>query len=74
MHLSVDDFMRKFASIPEDEPIYKILKSRTINLAKIKDKEERRYWRELKMANQIPQDYMPIVERKNGKLDLGEII
>ena len=66
--------MRKFASIPEDEPIYKILKSRTINLAKIKDKEERRYWRELKMANQIPQDYMPITERKNGKLDLGEII
>ena len=74
MHLGVEEFTRKFSSIPENEPIYKILKSRTINLSKIKDKEERRYWRELKYANRIPEDYLPITERKDGKLDLGEMI
>lgn len=49
-------------SIPEDEPLYKIIKSRTINVAKIKNKEERKYWQELKRINEIPQIYLPIEE------------
>jgi hypothetical protein len=66
--------MKKFSSIPEEEPIYKIIKSRTINLSKIKDKEERKYWRELKNINRIPEEYLPITDRKDAKLDLGEMI
>ena len=54
--------MRKFSSIPESEPLYKILKSRTIELDKIKDKEEKKYWRELKRVNRIPEEYIPIEE------------
>ena len=54
--------MRKFSSIPENEPLYKILKSRTIELDKIKDKEEKKYWRELKRVNRIPEEYIPIEE------------
>lgn len=50
--------MRKFASIPESEPLFTILKSRTINTSKIKDKEERKYWNKLKRANQIPAKYL----------------
>ena len=49
-------------SIPESEPLYKILKSRAINPGKIKDKEERKYWQELKRINEIPQIYLPIEE------------
>lgn len=49
-------------SIPEDEPLFKIIKSRTININKIKDKEERKYWQELKRINEIPQIYLPTSE------------
>ena len=34
-----------------------IIKSRTININKIKDKEERKYWRELEKINRIPDIY-----------------
>lgn len=50
--------MRKLGSIPEDEPLFNIIKSRSIELGKIKDKEERKYWRELKRANKIPDIYL----------------
>lgn len=53
---------KKLGSIPESEPLYKIIKSRTINVAKIKDKEERKYWQELKNINKIPEIYLPIEE------------
>ena len=46
------------ASIPETEPLYIIIKSRTINTNKIKDKEERKYWEELKRVNKIPDIYI----------------
>lgn len=49
----------KINSIPETEPLYTIVKSRVINIEKVKDKEERKYWRELKRANRIPDIYMP---------------
>lgn len=54
--------MRKFASIPEDEPLFKIIKSRKIDLTKIKDKNEKKYWNELKRINRIPEEYLPVDE------------
>lgn len=48
----------KFNSIPENEPLYKIIQSRTIDISKIKDKEERKYWREQKRINRIPDIYL----------------
>lgn len=60
--LGITDFMRKFQSIPESEPLYKILKSRKIDLRKIKDKNERKYWSELKRANAIPTEYLSTEE------------
>lgn len=54
--------MKKFSSIPENEPLYKILKSRSINLSKIKDKNEKKYWSELKRINAIPSEYLSVDE------------
>ena len=48
----------KLNSIPESEPLYKIIQSRTIDIAKIKDKEEKKYWREQKRINKIPENYL----------------
>lgn len=62
MKLGFEEFSMKLASIPESEPLFKIIKSRTIDLTKIKDKEERRYWRELKKINEIPDIYKPLEE------------
>lgn len=62
MSLGISDFMRKFSSIPESEPLYKILKSRTIDLSKIKDKNEKKYWSELKRINEIPSEYFSTTE------------
>lgn len=58
MDLGIHNVRRKMASIPESEPLYTIIKSRTINTSKIKDKEERKYWNELKRINQIPSIYI----------------
>lgn len=58
LNLGIREFSMKLASIPESEPLYKIIKSRTINTAKIKDKEERKYWNELKRINAIPEIYI----------------
>ena len=62
LDLGISDFMKKFSSIPENEPLYKILKSRTIDISKIKDKNEKKYWSELKRLNKIPEEYIPIDE------------
>jgi len=59
LQLGFFEVKKKMGSIPEDEPLYKIIKSRTINTAKIKNKEERRYWEELKRINAIPEIYLP---------------
>lgn len=55
----------KLASIPESEPLFKIIKSRVIDLGRIKDKEERKYWRDLKRLNQIPDIY-----KSSNELDI----
>lgn len=49
----------KLSSIPENESLFKTMKSRTINISSIKDKEEREYWNRLKSENRIPDIYLP---------------
>ena len=49
----------KISSVPETEPLYATMKSRSINVASIKDKEERKYWNKLKSENRIPDIYLP---------------
>lgn len=58
LKLGFTETMIKLGSIPESEPLYTIIKSRTINLAKIKDKNERKYWRDMKRVNKIPDIYL----------------
>ena len=55
-------YLEEVNSIPESEPLYKIIKSRAININKIKDKNEKKYWRDLKEINKIPDIYKPIKE------------
>ena len=59
LDLGLNEFQMKLASIPETEPLYKTMQSRVINLAKIKDKEEKKYWSKLKNENRIPDVYLP---------------
>lgn len=66
LNLGINEVMMKMESIPESEPLYTILKSRVVNLAKIKDKNERKHWRELKEINKIPDIYLP-----NEELDIN---
>lgn len=60
--LPLTDFLRKFHSIPESEPLFTVIKSRTIDISKIKDKEEKRYWSKLKKINEIPSEYLSVDE------------
>lgn len=62
LKMGYEEFCMKLNSIPESEPLYKILKSRSIDLGTIKDKEERKYWRELKRINEIPDIYKSVDE------------
>lgn len=68
-NLKASEFNRKIKSIPKSEPLYEILRSRVINLAEIKDKEERKYWRKLKKINRIPDEYISIQELDNRLID-----
>ena len=79
LNLGYEEFSIKLESIPESEPLYTIIKSRIINLAKIKDKEERKYWRELKRINAIPDIYISNEEldqrlKDNLRSNVGGII
>lgn len=65
MELGITDLRRKLKSIPESEPLYTIIKSRTINTATIKNKEERKYWENLKRINRIPDIYISNKEIEN---------
>ena len=62
LKLGYEEFRMKLNSLPETEPFYKIIQSRTINIGKIKDKDERRYWRELERINRIPDIYKSNME------------
>jgi hypothetical protein len=59
LNIGITEMQRKLKSIPENEPLFTILKSRVINPGKIKDKNERKYWVELKERNRIPDIYIP---------------
>lgn len=58
LNLGITEVTKKLSSIPKSEPLYDIIKSRTINIAKIKDKDEKRYWQEQKRINEIPQIFL----------------
>lgn len=58
MGLGYEEFCMKLNSIPEDEPLFNIFKSRSINLSKIKNKDEKKYWQEQKRLNKIPDIYL----------------
>lgn len=60
INMGYEEFIAKINSIPKDEPLYDIIKSRVIDVSKIKDKEERKYWQDLKQINAIPDIYMSI--------------
>ena len=68
--IGLSEFNIKVSSIPENEPLYTIIKARTINTESIKDKDERRYWRNLKRINKIPDEYLSI-EEIYGNLKVG---
>ena len=73
MNMGFNEFKIKLNSLPEDEPLFKIIKSRSIDLMDIKDKEERRYWRCLKRINAIPPLYLSSSELdSNLKSELGK--
>lgn len=63
--LGYEEFSMKLNSIPKDEPLYDIIKSRAINVDTIKDKEQRKYWRELQNANKIPDIYVSTATIRN---------
>ena len=66
LNKGISEIHRKLMSIPENEPLFTILKSRVINIAKIKNKDERHYWEKLKYENRIPDIYKP-----NQELDMN---
>ena len=80
LEMGYEEFIAKLNSIPSNEPLYDIIKSRVIDLKKIKDKEERKYWNELKRVNKIPDIYKSVNELddeiknmvKNGGLNNGK--
>lgn len=63
--------MKKFTSIPESEPLFTILKARSIDVNQIKDKEERKYWNKLKRINAIPSEYL---STKEIMIDLSNFV
>ena len=67
LDMGYEEFSAKLSSIPKEEPLYDIIKSRVIKLDSIKDKEERKYWRDLKQANKIPDIY------KSNDMVVGEL-
>lgn len=74
MNMGYEEFTMKLNSIPENEPLHTIFKSRSINLGKIKDKEEKKYWRELKRINAIPDIYKTNEEIEfNLKNSIGDM-
>ena len=77
LNMGYEEFSMKLNSIPEKEPLYTIFKSRSINIGKIKDKDEKKYWRELKKVNAIPDIYKTSeeinIQLKNSMGNVGGI-
>lgn len=72
LNLPLSEFNRKLSSIPESEPLYKIMKSREIKLGRIKDKDQRKYWEDMKRINKIPYAYLHKSDIK--PINLGGIL
>ena len=80
LNIGLTEFNAKISSIPESEPLFTVIRSRTVKLSKIKSKEERKYWAELKRANKIPQLYLSneeldgILKREVNDNGFGKIL
>lgn len=77
LNMGYEEFSAKLNSMPKDEPLYEIIKSRVIKLESIKDKEERKYWRDLKHANKIPDIYKSndmVVNELKKNMNRGNLI
>ena len=70
MNMGYEEFIAKINSIPKSEPLFDILKSRSIDLSKIKDKEEKKYWQDLKEVNRIPDIYKTNQEIKKEIINI----
>lgn len=70
MNMGYEEFNAKLNSIPKSEPLYEIFKSRVVDINKIKDKEERKYWQELKQINKIPDIYKSNKEINNEIINI----
>lgn len=70
MNMGYEEFSAKLNSIPKSEPLYEIFKSRVVDINKIKDKEERKYWQELKQVNKIPDIYKSNKEINNEIINI----
>lgn len=76
LKLGLFEFKKKLGSIPKDEPLFDVIKARTIKLSEIKNKEEQKYWQKMKKLHEIPQIYLSVKEidemlssfTKNNKL------
>lgn len=64
INMGYEEFVAKINSIPKSEPLFDIIKSRSIDLNSIKDKNEKKYWQELKQVNKIPDIYITNEEIK----------
>ena len=72
--MGFEEFTAKLSSIPENEPLFHIIRARSIKLEEIKDKEERKYWQKQKELNKIPAIYIStqeIDQEMNSKLKNG---
>lgn len=77
LNMGYEEFSMKLSSIPNNEPLYEVIKSRVIKLSEIKDKEERRYWRNLKRVNAIPDIYKSnedIYKELASKVNRNEVL
>ena len=74
INMGLEDFGMCMGSIPESEPMFNIIKARIINVGKIKNKDERKYWEEQKRLNKIPDQYLSKKELNKdiqSKIKLG---
>lgn len=65
LKIGYSEIQRKISSIPKDEPLFEIIKSRVINIGEIKNKEEKKYWYELRKLNKIPNIFLADKELDN---------
>lgn len=67
--MGITDFNRRISYLPETEPLYVRIKARVIDTSKIKDKNQRDYWQDLKDNYKIPQIYLSVKELDDNLIE-----